>query len=793
MSQDAFGRPGLEPRWTRSSKEGLGTAYNTASRVWFTLSHGILNEIYFPTIDSPQTRDLQYLVTDGETFFHEEKRDLRTTLDYLGQGGLGYRLVSEDPKGRYRLVKELICDPHLPCVLLRTRVEGDEALLEKLRLYALLAPHLGSRGWGNSAVKASVAGREVLVAYRDQVQLALGASIPFSRSSCGYVGQSDGWSDLHAHKRLEWTFDAALDGNVALTGELDLSAGREFTLGLAFGFGMHGAISTLLQSLGVPFAEQRERFLEQWSRAGAHVEPLEKASGDGGRLCRISNSLLLAHEDKTYPGAMIASLSIPWGEARGDDDGLGGYHLVWTRDMCNSAAALLASGHRRTPLKALIYLAATQLPSGGFFQNFWIDGEPYWRGVQLDEAAFPIMLAWRLSELRALEDFDPYPVVLKAAAYLIERGPVTPQERWEESSGFSPSTLAACIAALVCAAALARRRGDGRTAAFLEDYADFLESRVEAWTATGQGRLLPGVSRHYIRILPADPADPHAPEDPDSGWLDVKNVPPGLPCRFPAKDIVDAGFLELVRYGIRKPGDALIEDSLRVVDALLKVDTPAGPCWRRYNHDGYGQQAGGGPYSGFGQGRAWPLLTGERGHYELSAGRDAAPYLKAMEGFASRGGMLPEQIWDAADVPGQELFFGRPTGSAMPLMWAHAEYLKLLRSRADGRCFDLLAPVAERYLAGKGRKDLEVWKANRKPRAVAAGATLRVQASAPFRLRLLAEGGGAGQDLEAVATSLGIYYADVAVARSRRAPVRFSLSEAGGPWGAVESVDVRGR
>jgi glucoamylase len=665
--------------------------------------------------------------------------------------------------------------------LIHTRLEGDSAFLERLRLYVLLAPHLEGRGWGNSALKVSVAGRDMLAACRGEIHLALGASIPFSRSSCGFVGASDGWTDLKRDLRMDWEFDRALDGNVAVMGELDLSASRTFTLGLAFGFGRHAATTVLLQSLGVPYEEQRERFQQQWHRACSASTPLRGASTDGGRLYQTSRSLLLAHEDKSYPGALIASLSIPWGEARGDDDGLGGYHLVWTRDMCNSATALLAAGHARTPERALIYLAATQLPGGGFYQNFWIDGDPYWRGVQLDEAAFPLILAWQLQEHGAVRDFDPYPMVLKAARYLVERSPVTPQERWEECAGYSPSTLAVCIAGLVCAAQFARQREDAVTARFLEDYADFLESHVEAWTVTRQGSLVPGITEHYIRILPADPDDPCPPDDPDAGIVTIANTEPGTPWQFPAKDVVDAGFLELVRYGIRKAGTALMEDSLRVVDAVLKVEAPAGPCWRRYNNDGYGQRPDGSPFTDWGRGRAWPLLTGERGHYELAAGRDAKRHLKAMEGFASRGGMLPEQIWDADDVPGRDLFFGRPTGSAMPLMWAHAEYVKLLRSVHDGVVFDRLAAVADRYLSGRGRRDLEVWKFNRQARSVPAGGTLRIQGTAPFRLRWSLDDWTSSTDSQSLTTALRIHYSDIVVPKGQRAGVQFTFfwTEAG--------------
>jgi glucoamylase len=790
----AFGHPGMPPRWTHSEKEGVGTAYNTASRVWFTLSHGILNEVYFPTVDSPQIRDLEYLVTDGESFFHEEKRDLPVEMEYLDEHALGYRIRLSDPDRRYHLVKEIISDPHLPCVLLHTRLEGEENFLKKLRLYVLVAPHLEVGGWGNSAVKVRVAGRDLLVAFKNRLHLALGATVPFLRTSCGYVGASDGWTDLREHLRMDWEFDHARDGNVAMIGELDLSGTRTFTLGLAFGFGCHGATTTLLQALGIPYRFQRERFQDQWRRICGDLLPLGKLSGDDGRLYRTSYSLLLAHEDKTYPGALIASMSIPWGEIHGDRDGVGGYHLVWTRDLCNSATGLLAAGSAGIPLRALIYLAASQRPDGGFYQNFWIDGAPYWNGIQLDEVSFPIILAWRLLELRALDDFDPYPMALAAARYLILQGPATPQERWEENSGYSPATLAANIAALVCASEFARHRKDHVTSRFLEEYADFLESHVEAWTVTDRGTLAPGISRHFIRIHPVDPRDPDPSEDPNAGLLQLRNRPPGAPWEFPAKEIVDAGFLELVRYGIRAPGDPLVEDSLRVVDAVLKVETPVGPSWRRYNHDGYGQRPDGGPYNGWGKGRAWPLLTGERAHYELAAGRGVKRYIGAMEGFASRGGMLPEQVWDEPDLPERGMFLGRPAGAAMPLMWAHAEYIRLLRSVRDGAVFDRIAPVAERYLGGKGRRNMEVWKFNRRIRTIDAGKTLRILTSAPFVLHSSVDDWRTATDTESTETAAGICFADIPLSKRQKAPVRFTFYWPGEDrWeGSDFSVAIRG-
>ena len=771
----AFGSPGIEPRWTHGGKDGVGTAYAASSHVWFTFWNGIVTEVYYPTVDRPQIRDLQYLVTDGKTFFHDEKRHLESKLENLPGHGLGYRCTNSDPAGRYAIVKEIITDPHLACVLQHTTLTGDEQFLSKLHLFALCAPHLEVAGCGNSGYVARVAGRTILIAERKGRWLALAATVPFTRVSCGYVGRSDGWTDLAENFQMDWEFDNAPNGNIALTGELDLASAREFTLGLAFGNSQHHAISTLFQSLSTPFASHKKRYTEQWARSSAGIRPLDEVSGDGGNLYRTSFNLLCAHEDKSYPGAFIASLSIPWGEAVGDED-QGGYHLVWTRDMVNSANAMLAAGDRITPIRALIYLDVSQKESGGFAQNFWIDGEPYWTGIQLDEVAFPILLAWRLKRENALQDFDPYPMVMRAAAYLVRHGPVTPEERWEEVSGYSPSTLASNIAAQICAACFAREKGDVATAKYLEEYADFLECHVESWTVTTEGTLLPGVPRHYIRILP-ERADNQTPEEnPNKGNITIANRATGAQCVFPAKGVVDAGFLELVRHGVRRADDPIIVDSLKVIDAVLKVETPSGPCWRRYNHDGYGQRDHGGPFVGWGRGRAWPLLTGERGHYELAAGHDAKPFLRAMESLASSTGLLPEQSWDAPDLPGAFMFRGRPTGSAMPLMWAHAEYIKLLRSVGDGKISDMIDDVAKRYLGERSACRLfEVWKFTRQARNVKRGYELRIQAQAAFRLRWSGDEWQSVEDTPSSATTLGVEFVDIPISGAQKAPIRFTF------------------
>ncbi len=732
----AFGAPGLEPRWTSSKKDAVSTAYSSSSRVWFTVSHGTLNEIYYPTIDRPQTRDMELLFSDGETFLHEEKRDFEYDFHYIDNDALAVRVVASDLDGRYTVTKEFIADPHHPVVLMNVRIEGQEEVLSRLKCYALLAPHLNGGGAGNSARSIDVAGKRCLLAWKSGFSLAMGIDTGFTRSSCGYVGTSDGYQDLVQDCRMKWQYGQALDGNIAIMGEIDVAQRRQFTLALAFGDGHHAALAGMMQSLSTPFEVHRKRFVDQWHRA-ASPERLAPASCDNGSLMRISHNVILAHEDKTYTGAFIASASIPWGESKSDDD-LGGYHLVWTRDMSQSATALLACGRTETALRALVYLACTQRPDGSFAQNFWVDGTPYWSGIQLDEVAFPIILAWRLWKVGGLGNFDIAKFVESAAGFLVRYAPVTQQERWEESAGYSPSTLAAVIAALICAADIARSNHYNDLAAFLETYADWIEAHLDEWTTTTEGVLHPDVKYHYMRIRPPAPGEPFHDPTAKPGCFHISNRAPGEKYEFEAREIVDAGFLELVRHGIRRADDPLIVDSLKVIDHVLKITTPYGPCWRRYNHDGYGQRKDGGPYEGWGQGRAWPLLTGERAHYELAAGRNVTSYIKAIESFSSFGGMLPEQVWDYDDLPSEGMYFGRSAGSAQPLVWAHSEYLKLLRSVADGRVFDRISVVEERYAVPQSkrtfRSQLEIFQIARPITTVTAGYTLRILDIDRFRV-----------------------------------------------------------
>lgn len=771
---EAFGAPGLSPRWTSAVKDAVGTAYSASSRMWFTCSHGVVNEVYHPTIDHPQMRDMEFLMTDGETFMHEEKRDLESTFDYIHPEALGARYTNREPAGRYTLIKEIICDPHHSVLLVHARLEGDAELLKRLKVYALLAPHLDVGGEGNSARAADVAGYRMLLAWKGPWSLAMGASCGFARVSCGFVGASDGWQDLKQNFKMDWEFGSATNGNIAVMGEVNLACARnggsngarEFTVAIGIGDTEHTALQKTVSALATPYAQNRARFIEQWGRA-ANPEWLAEKTQDDGALMRASHNLLLAHEDKTYSGAFVASASIPWGQAKGDDD-LGGYHLVWTRDMVQTATALLACGRAETARRALVYLACTQQPDGGFAQNFWVDGTPYWSGVQLDEVAFPVMLAWRLWKADGLGEMDILPFVERAAGFLIRKAPITHQERWEENAGYSPSTLAAVIAALICAADMLRTNGQEVQGVFVEEFADWIERHLEDWTVTNNGVLLDGVKRHYMRIRPPETGEAYACESCGKEIIRLNNRPPGSRYEFEAREIIDAGFLELVRYGVRRADDPLMVDSLKVVDAVLKYDLPQGPGWHRYNYDGYGNRADGGPFEGWGQGRVWPLLGGERAHYELAAGRDITKLIATYERFATSGKLLPEQVWDEDDLPELELQKGKPAGSATPLVWAHAEYLKLLRSARDGKVFDRVDAVYERYCTPEGRaqvrQKLEIYSLRRPIQQVTAGDTLRILDGDRFALLWSADGWKTSQTTPSRAVGSAGFAVDVEAA-----------------------------
>ena len=758
----APGWPGISPRWTSSAKTGIGTALNLHSRVWFTLSHGILNEVYYPRVDQACTRDQGLIVTDGSSYFSEEKRHCKFENHAIQPGVPVYKLTNTELQGRYRIEKEVFSDPYRNVVLQRIRFIPLQGTLADYRLYALLAPHLANCGRENTGWVGAYKGTPTLFAHRNGVALAFACSVPWRKMAVGFAGFSDGWQNLSQHYQLTWDYTRAENGNVALTGEIDLAACKgEFTLALGFGgiWSEAGqeARSTLLES----YDELRQHYVWHWKSWHDNLLQLEEPQRKVD-LYRPSVAVLRSHESKDFLGGVIASLSIPWGFNKGDED-LGGYHLVWPRDLVETAFGFLAAGAEPDALRVLRYLEVTQEPAGNWAQNMWLDGRPYWDGMQMDEAAFPILLVDMLRRLSpyVLGDLQRWwAMVSRAAGYIIRNGPVTQQDRWEEDAGYSPFTLAVEISGLLAAADLADAVGQTEIATHLRETADYWNDNIERWTYAQNSDLARqlGVEGYYVRIAPPE-SDCAA--SPLEGFVPIKNRPPGQ-SESRAVHLISPDSLALVRFGLRAPDDPRILNTIRVIDALLKVNLPQGPCWYRYNGDGYGEHEDGSPFDGTGIGRPWPLLAGERAHYELAAGRPqvAEDLLRVMELSTEGGRLIPEQVWDAEDIPALELFRGKPSGSACPLVWAHSEYIKLRRSLRDGKIFDQPPQTVQRYQVERKRSAFWEWRFNNKCRTIPRGKKLRLLLPSPAMVHWSFDGWQTAQDTN-TRDPLGVFVADL--------------------------------
>lgn len=794
----APGSPGIHPRWTSSAKTGVGTALNTSSQVWFTLSHGILNEIYYPHLDQACTRDLGMIVTDGKDFFSEEKRQTEKKIETLAQGVPAYRLTNTCQEGRYRIQKEILTDPVREVVLQQTTFTPLNGKLDDYHLYALLAPHLGNQGAENTAWLGNYKGFPMLFAERDGIALALACSVPWLKRSAGFVGFSDGWQDLNQHKLLNWSYDRADNGNVALTGEVDLATCQgNFLLALGFGSNSIEAGQQVLASLLNGFEAARSDYLQEWQEWNHNLLPLslDDHPSKEKNVYATSMAVLRSHASKHIVGGLIASLSIPWGNDKGDGN-LGGYHLVWPRDLVESAGGLLAAGALEDARQVLYYLQVTQEADGHWPQNMWLNGQPYWNGVQMDETALPILLVDLARREKALQQTDLtrlWPMVRRAASYVVQNGPVSQQDRWEEDPGYSPFTLAVEIAALLVAADLAELNNEESSAQYLRETADVWNEGIERWIYYSGSDLANqcGVEGYYVRIAPPDEADAATPLQ---GFVPIKNRPPGESSE-PAAQIISPDALALVRFGLRAADDPRILNTVRLIDKLLKVNTPKGPLWHRYNDDGYGEHLDGSPFDGTGIGRGWPLLTGERAHYELANGNneEALKLLHALENFSATVGLLPEQIWDKPDIPKEGLSFGEPSGSAMPLVWAHAEYVKLRRSIVDGQIFDLPPQTVNRYLSGKVSSPYAIWRFNHKCRSFPSGKTLRIELPFNATIHWSSDNWQTQHISKTIDTKLGIYKTDLKTAKlsvGTRIDFNFESEKAGEHDGKSFSVIV---
>jgi glucoamylase len=393
----------------------------------------------------------------------------------------------------------------------------------------------------------------------------------------------------------------------------------------------------------------------------------------------------------------------------------------------------------------------------------WLEGSSYWQGHQTDQTALPIVLLNKCNQHSVLEKdrlARYWPGIKKALHYLLLNGPYTNQDRWEEQKGFTPFTLAAVIAGLLAGAEIAELNSDPRLAEYCRQMADSWNDRIEHWTyvtGTPLARAC-GVDGYYIRINPYFDV---AAADLGDRCINLKNHNGGSG-ETRLTELISVDALALVRFGLRDANDPRILNTIKVIDARLKVETPAGPCWHRYTNDGYGEDKDGNGYAGAGIGRAWPLLTGERAHYEIAAGHkeEAIRLLKAMDEF-SNNGLLSEQVWDSDDIPDKELFRGKHSGSALPLTWAHAEYIKLCASIRDNVIFDMPEETRKRYLVNQQPSVYQIWRFISQSKSLSPGKTLRIEVMADAVVHWTDDGWTTIRETVTEQKAPGLFVADI--------------------------------
>lgn len=732
MTQIAPGKPGISPTWTSSAKDIVGTSL-LKSRVWFTVGYGILNEIYWPSCSRPQIRDLGFIVTVNDEWF-EVKRLHNYTLSTPSAELLLPKIIHKHEL--FTLELEIIVDPLRDVLLIQYKLEGKGA-----KLYPLLAPHLGGSGENNSGFTTA----KGMIAEKDDHIVMLAADGGFSRSSIGYVGVSDGWQDFNQNGQMTWEYEQAESGNIAIMGELNNNKG---VLALSFANTREGAQTLAYSSLATGYPNVREQYVVCWTEWFKFFNFPKKDQLPPILLDAIKKSMAVikSHAGGTFPGALVASLSIPWGYAHKDT---GGYHLVWPRDLVEVGFSMLTCGMLLEAKQILSYLISIQLPDGHWMQNNYADGCPYWQGLQLDEVAFPVLYAVKLQEENLISGMEESAgqMIQKAVAFIVHNGPTSPQDRWEENSGLNAFTLSLMIAALV--ASVHSGFLDKKDAEYALKLADDWNNRLEGWvyvenTDLDQKHQIDG---HYVRINPNNcPAQ--------YGYVDLKNRNGQS---IETYKLLGLEYLYLARLGLREPTDKRITDTTKLIDKEICVHLPNGPYYYRYNEDGYGEHEDGSAFDGNGIGRLWPLLSGERGHQAVLCKEDATDYIKAILASASKGGMLPEQIWDQEDIRRYGLYKGRPSGSAMPLIWAHAEFIKLIYIHISQKPIEQLSCVTDRYLKNKQKSDAIYWYDTISCGSVSSKYKLWIQANSSFNLHYGFDGWNDIQDKASQALGFGMH------------------------------------
>jgi glucoamylase len=710
--------PGGAAAWTTGNKLAVGTSADTDSRVWLTVAQGITSEVFYPRLDVPNMQDMQYIVTDGSTFVDLERDATTHEISMPDEKALDYTVTNTDKRAspKYRIINTYVTDPNRNTLLIRTHFQSLDG--GTYRLYLLENPSMAGGGandnawWdaSNSALMSS--GNETLFGSSMTIVGALKVASPngFVAHDNGYAGAaSDCYVDLRDHKVLNNQFDnIAGNGNVVQCGEVgNLGADTTFTVALGYGTDAASAVAAANGSLAARFTDREAAYRGGWNNylAGLRQAPASVSADTLRRRAYYVGAMALhAAEDKAFRGASVAGFATPWGDFTNGDNLNDGYHRVWGRDLYQQAMGLIAAGDSGQALRMAHFIwdrqfisantagDGTTYPPGSFPRYSPVSGisgvTPQQLGCceQLDQEAFAILLA----SMSGLTDNTTYQKIKATADHIGAAGPST-TERWEEQLGQSPSSIAAEIAGLVAAADIARQNGDATSATRWESTADLWRSSLADWTYTTSGFW--GGHHYYERIDKTS-----NPNDSDQIHFQEGN--------FYAHDVADFGFLELVRLGLRLPNDSNISTSLSPTatasdgNSTVQVLMPNGDIYfHRYNHDNYGESnsdCGGFPVNGASRyGRLWPVLSGERGEYELANGGSASVYLQSMADAANDGYFVPEQIWDRSDIACFAL--GQPTGSASPLNWAEGQYLRLAQSIDAGYDLDTPSVVKAKY------------------------------------------------------------------------------------------------
>lgn len=685
----APGSPGTAAYWNEDGQvQGFADSLGSGSKVWYTLGDGELENAFYPQTDTPDTYGLQYAVTDGSSFTDLETTGTTHTVSLADPTSLVWQQVNT--ASDFTITKTYIADPSRSVILVQTTFDNTSST--PLNLYVDYHPYLDNDGMGNTGGTDSASGD--LEAVNGSVASALTSSLGFSQTSTGYVGESsDGETMLTSGHGLSSTYSSASTaGHIDQVGQIPVasSGSTTFTLALAFDSSQAAAISDAAASLSAGFSSLESSFESGWHSwiAGLNAPPAS-VTGSSSLETQYYVSLMevKADEDKTYTGAFIAAPTVPWGASVSADSGTGqsgahGYHVVWTRDEYEMASTLLAAGDSTDALAALNYIFSYEEESSGAVkQNSWLNGTAVFGSLQMDEVADPIILAWQLGATSSSD----WASVESLANYLVANGPYTPQERWEENSGYSPATMAAEIAGLICAASIASANGATSLAETYQSTAQSWASEVDSLTYTTSGPY--GNGSYFLRITPDG--------QPNAGTsISIANGGGS----YDDRDIVDPSFLELVRLGVKSPTATDITNTITAVDDELEVTTNEGVSWHRYDHDGYGETSSGADYTGAGTGNPWPVLTGERGEYDVASGNlsGAATMLQDVANMANSGYQISEQVWDGSSGTFTN---GKPDNSSTPLMWAMAQYVRLAIDISAGKDVDTPSVVSSCLLS----------------------------------------------------------------------------------------------